>query len=1181
MPLSDYWADLNRIAFSGNFHQLFPDISQLDVGDESGQFSLIYVPINKEVENIEIKVQVQGGMISRFMFMSAFTDKRSKDISYYPASHQYTLQTTSDDIPSAATEALVDVAEMLAATSLEYLLFSICRCLNKALDPNVEQLPRRAYLSDISDFNYGRFEPIKSLDDEELVAFGFPRTAPSISSGGVELERQKPKRLISDLRIARDAGFKVSIVGGPYPEQGKLYLSISCRISRLGISDEAMDAWGLKRDQYLILLLHYPSKYAPIEDLIKVGNWYSVPSVSMRVVVSGYYKPTMAQAQAAFSARPERSSRRSSHEGDAEASRGQDPDANFFQSFYMSEPLNALLKDRLLRLLRSRVEDGLDWNVAEKNFDFQQLNARKDEEDLNKYQEEEPRCAGLAEIITSDHFRGYSAATAATKSFPLVAAQFLLRHVVRCVEYCLVCHCKVKTNFAALKPYVCAKPLCLYQYMSLGFGSSIEHEIKTRPVVVDLLISLCYFSASAARLKDFPDGMDLRVPPPNWTSRHMYDTRFSKPFTGHVDHLVVKVDEEPYGDPLCPVVVGDWISIAFPYYGPCYQCRVVAVFEDGRFRICPPFGWMEYTIDFEEASKPVRFCVFSERFDDLERWEKRWLIRSILDTVPPVAEIKAWLSEKRHESASLRDWTARISPAALGLLRWIVASNRSYIVLVDNKIDATSTSSANEQRIEGFPGWLQFRFAQGAPDKEQRFVQALGTVENSSGVESIFAWHGSALENWHGIVREGFNFDRCHHGRKYGDGCYYTLDFDIAQGYALRWNYFPPWPSSMLGVRTILSLNEIVNRPKDFVKSRPHIVVSQLDWIQTRYLFVELNKPRSNGSDLPSRDLAQVAPTTTFLNQDIDFRTIGISGDTIRIPQDAIPRNRKSMPRHPALATGRPVQMGRKRRKVESTAPVGGATESLNNDNELTNGGDGDGDGDSDDSSSVDTSPSDEELLLESQYMLTPGCEASTDFTPGTLDWSTLPLLTGPKSASVATTQTLLRAFRAVLAVQTSYPQSELGWFIDPAQFDNVYQWIVELHSPDPASSLAIGMKIKGVSSIVMELRFGNDYPATPPFVRVIRPRFRRLKDIDGGRVSPGGALCMELLTSSGWTAAVSMESLLVHLRTAVFSAGRRTVKLDPESNADYTLTRALRSYVYFCRKKGWQVPPDLWDIPT
>jgi ubiquitin-conjugating enzyme E2 Q len=85
-------------------------------------------------------------------------------------------------------------------------------------------------------------------------------------------------------------------------------------------------------------------------------------------------------------------------------------------------------------------------------------------------------------------------------SFPLLAAQFAVRYLTRCTEFCLVCHDKINDEFGALKPYVCDKPLSLYQYMSLGFGPSVEHEILTQPYVVDLLASFAYSSAFVSQL---------------------------------------------------------------------------------------------------------------------------------------------------------------------------------------------------------------------------------------------------------------------------------------------------------------------------------------------------------------------------------------------------------------------------------------------------------------------------------------------------------------------------------------------------------------------------------------------------------------------------------------------------------------------------------------------------------
>jgi ubiquitin-conjugating enzyme E2 Q len=43
-----------------------------------------------------------------------------------------------------------------------------------------------------------------------------------------------------------------------------------------------------------------------------------------------------------------------------------------------------------------------------------------------------------------------------------------------CTRYCLVCHNKLTAEFEALKPYVCDRPLCTYQYYAHNRGASLE-----------------------------------------------------------------------------------------------------------------------------------------------------------------------------------------------------------------------------------------------------------------------------------------------------------------------------------------------------------------------------------------------------------------------------------------------------------------------------------------------------------------------------------------------------------------------------------------------------------------------------------------------------------------------------------------------------------------------------------
>jgi ubiquitin-conjugating enzyme E2 Q len=172
---------------------------------------------------------------------------------------------------------------------------------------------------------------------------------------------------------------------------------------------------------------------------------------------------------------------------------------------------------------------------------------------------------------------------------------------------------------------------------------------------------------------------------------------------------------------------------------------------------------------------------------------KAELIVMLLETLPSLREMRAYLvQQNRVAEPNLRAWADRISPAALGLLRWIVASNRSCIVQVDkcpgqDDLEVAATKIRLDQRISNISeSYVQFRFAQGAPDKEQRFLNAL--KENQDKLDpshpTLFAWHGSPLQNWHSIIRSGLDFKETLHGRAFGHGVYHAMDQATSTSYA-------------------------------------------------------------------------------------------------------------------------------------------------------------------------------------------------------------------------------------------------------------------------------------------------------------------------------------------------------------------------------------------------------------
>lgn len=83
-----------------------------------------------------------------------------------------------------------------------------------------------------------------------------------------------------------------------------------------------------------------------------------------------------------------------------------------------------------------------------------------------------------------------------------------------------------------------------------------------------------------------------------------------------------------------------------------------------------------------------------------------------------------------------------------------------------------------------------------------------------------------------------------------------------------------------------------------------------------------------------------------------------------------------------------------------------------------------------------------------------------------------------------------------------------------------------------------------------------QQYPFEPPFVRVVRPRFKR----QTGFVM-NGALCMELLTNEGWNPINDIESVIVSIRSLlVVGDGRLEAAINmPEKKREALLAEAIR----------------------
>ena len=1020
--------------------------------------------------------------------------------------------------------------------------------------------------------------------------------------GSAENHAASVSRLRADLRAVKEAGFRMSYLKNlqqhlavrDWSISGS-FITVSCRIFKLGISDDVLEAWDLEKDRYLILIIQTSSSYPTIESLLADDSYHSRSKWEMRVGTSHRYKITEEEILRAFSKKSRLRDQQEEEGGqelelmkisspqpnDAEPSPKSDKEnlpkvTRGFRSLFISDPLEDLLNTRFLDILRYRVFLKSSWRAGEAVYN-EALDRHATASGVKSILQEHARrghdpkpVKSISPLVTGDQLQETCYDTTKV-SAPLLAMQYTLRHLVRCTEFCLVCHREIDVLFEAMRPYVCDKPLCLYQYMVHGFGPKIEHEIMTQPDVVDLLVCFCYASASAGKLDSFPSGMGLTVLP---TAHNQRSPPSHKALYDENSRTMSLKDK------LITLRVGDWVCInGFGTGGKELHHRVMEV-SGTEIKLGAPVeigtALPAQPTSQDSKSNPQDrekdFWIYDRDFDSLPETAdtvmpassaggllafsgsqsyrvtpKHMAVCHLLETLPSIKEMKEYLIEKRSHSRTLKDWSERISPSALGVLRWIISSNRSCIMQVqDRGVDG----QLQEDRVSGMDGgWLQFRFAQGSPDKENRFIRSVQQTSQrlNQNVPTIFAFHGSPLENWHTIIRQGLHFNRIDHGRAYGHGVYHALQATYSLGYARGGKQ---WPKSGLQVESAMSLNELVNAPKEFVNNSSGIfVVAQLDWIQTRYLFAKC-KAAFTG------DVAPAPPNPCV--QDEVYRPHGFSQQKIVIPAKATSQSRQT--EMVAIKTNE-----RKKMKAEI---------SRDEDSDMT---------DIEDYEifleDVEMSLDEADPIIKSfetdskkrSYEDTKGYK-STHYNSAQLN---LPILAPPSYASTQATQALQRELRQTLKAQDLYPREQLGWTINTDYLENIYQWIVEMHSFPPELPLAKDMAKQNIKSIIFEVRFGANYPHSPPFVRVIRPRFVPGFQGGGGHVNQGGAMCMELLTNSGWSPVSTMESVFMQVRMTICSTDPRPARLvDARHGGDYSMQDAFQMYRRACEQHGVSLYP-------
>ncbi|KAK7060762.1 hypothetical protein VNI00_000494 [Paramarasmius palmivorus] len=434
----------------------------------------------------------------------------------------------------------------------------------------------------------------------------------------------------------------------------------------------------------------------------------------------------------------------------------------------------------------------------------------------------------------------------------------------------------------------------------------------------------------------------------------------------------------------------------------------------------------------------------------------RAAIVQLIDSLPSIDEMRKHLLRKVNTGKSkpkLREIDPDILPAAWLVLRWILGSCTAHLEEITNQ-DEILKNIGKELRFlarmwltqcPADPIWKQYRFSVGAPDAEAKFKASVQNAQqvdmNCVNFPSIFGFHGSPLRNWHSIIRHGLWFKDVAHGRAFGNGVYLAKDGSVSMGGYTGQNRSSPWRKSRVSPVNCVALVEIVNQPSHFISNNPYYVVQHTHWLICRYLLVKCSLANDSSSDKSSLATNDAAPPphvkldpkqpVTMNNQAIEIPEPGYQIDLLLQArrheyqeEDNDEEDRQVFEYTETISTD----------KGKGRAP-NNASADEDIDIEMM---------DASNMSSGERRPADD-WVHDAEYVI----DAIAN------------LLPPPTLASPSATMSVQRELRYMLKEQENATSlKELGWYLPQDLLgDNLFQWILELHSFDDSLPIAQDMK--------------------------------------------------------------------------------------------------------------------------
>jgi len=172
-----------------------------------------------------------------------------------------------------------------------------------------------------------------------------------------------------------------------------------------------------------------------------------------------------------------------------------------------------------------------------------------------------------------------------------------------------------------------------------------------------------------------------------------------------------------------------------------------------------------------------------------------------------------------------------------------------------------------------------------------------------------------------------------------------------------------------------------------------------------------------------------------------------------------------------------------------------------------------------------------------------------------------------PTQGTPEATAFLFKQFQELLK---SKPEKE-GFRVELAD-DNMYQWRIFLFDFPSESQIHNDLKMYVESrpdrpeAVCVEAVFPVNYPAKPPYMRILYPRFHQYT----GHITIGGSICVKELTLSGWSSEFKLTQFVIMIRNLLMEGGALVDMSNPEM--DYSVKEAQEAFFRVASQHGWKV---------